>query len=105
MVLAYVSRYVGHDEAEDVTQRTFLDAWRHAGRHDPGQRFTGWLCTIAYRRAVDALRARRHQVVDVESLRELPEEDGRETVNRFAHAADVRARWRSCPTTSESSWR
>lgn len=48
---------------------------------------------------------RRHQVVDGESLRELSGEDGRETVNRFAHAADVRARWRSCPTTSESSWR
>ncbi len=91
MVLAYVSRYVGRDEAEDVTQRTFLDAWRHAGRYDPGQRFTGWLFTIAHRRAVDALRARRHQVVDVESLRELSGEDGRETVNRFADAADVRA--------------
>jgi RNA polymerase sigma-70 factor (ECF subfamily) len=91
MVLAYVSRYVGRDEAEDVTQRTFLDAWRHAGRYDPSQRFTGWLFTIAHRRAVDALRARRHQVVDVESLRELSGEDGREMVSRFADAADVRA--------------
>lgn len=90
-VLTYVSRYVGPDEAEDVMQRTFLDAWRHAGRYDPSQRFTGWLFTIAHRRAVDALRARRHQVVDVESLRELAGEDGRETVNRFADAADVRA--------------
>jgi RNA polymerase sigma-70 factor (ECF subfamily) len=90
-VLSYVSRYVGRDEAEDVMQRTFLDAWRHAGRYDPSQRFTGWLFTIAHRRAVDALRARRHQVVDVESLRELAGEDGRETVNRFADAADVRA--------------
>ena len=91
MVLSFVSRYVGRDEAEDVMQRTFLDAWRHAGRYDPSQRFTGWLFTIAHRRAVDALRARRHQVVDVESLRELSGEDGRETVNRFADAADVRA--------------
>jgi RNA polymerase sigma factor (sigma-70 family) len=90
-VLSYVSRYVGRDEAEDVMQRTFLDAWRHAGRYDPSQRFTGWLFTIAHRRAVDALRARRHQVVDVESLRELAGEDGRETVDRFADAADVRA--------------
>jgi RNA polymerase sigma-70 factor (ECF subfamily) len=90
-VLSYVSRYVGRDEAEDVLQRTFLDAWRHAGRYDPRQRFTGWLFTIAHRRAVDALRARRHQVVDVESLRELAGEDGRETLNRFADAADVRA--------------
>lgn len=90
-VLAYVSRYVGRDEAEDVTQRTFLDVWRHAGRYDPAQRFTGWLFTIAHRRAVDALRARRHRVVDVESLRELSGEDGREMVSRFADAADVRA--------------
>ena len=91
MVLAYASRYVGRDEAEDVMQRTFLDAWRNAGRYDPGQRFTGWLFTIAHRRAVDALRRRRHQVVDVDALRELSGEDGREMVNRFADAADVRA--------------
>ncbi|MFN8194531.1 MAG: sigma-70 family RNA polymerase sigma factor [Nocardioidaceae bacterium] len=90
-VLAYVARYVGPDEAEDVLQRTFLDAWRSAHRYDPRQRFSGWLFTIAHRRAVDALRARRHQVVDVEALRELSGEDGRETASRFADAADVRA--------------
>lgn len=90
-VLAYVSRYVGPDEAEDVLQRTFLDAWRSAHRYDPRQRFSGWLFTIAHRRAVDTLRARRHRVVDVDSVRELTGEDGRETANRFADAADVRA--------------
>ena len=31
-LLAYLGRYVGRDEAEDVMQRTFLDAWRHAPR-------------------------------------------------------------------------
>lgn len=90
-VLTYVSRYVGRDEAEDVLQKTFLDAWRYAGRYDPRQRFTGWLFTIAHRRAVDTLRARRHHVVDVETIRDLTGEDGRETVERFADAADVRA--------------
>ena len=75
-VLAYVRRYVGPDEAEDVLQRTFLDVWRNAVRYDPRQRFTGWLFTIAHRRAVDTLRARRHQVVNVESIRELAGEDG-----------------------------
>jgi RNA polymerase sigma factor (sigma-70 family) len=89
-VLAYVSRYVGRDDAEDVLQRTFLDAWRHASRYDPRQRFSGWLFTIAHRRAVDTLRSRRHGVIDVESVRELMGEDGRETVDRFADAADVR---------------
>ena len=90
-VLAYARRYVGRDEAEDVVQRTFLDAWRNADRYDPGRRFTAWLFTIAHRRAVDALRSRRHHLVDLESLRELSGEDGREMVNRFVAAADVRA--------------
>ena len=89
-VLAYVSKYVGRDEAEDVLQRTFLDVWRFAGRYDPAQRFTGWLFTIAHRRAIDTLRTRKHRVVDVETIRELSGEDGRETANRFADAADVR---------------
>ncbi|MFC4784569.1 RNA polymerase sigma factor [Nocardioides sp. MAHUQ-72] len=90
-LLAYLRRYVGPDEAEDVLQRTFLDVWRHAGRYQPSQRFSTWLFTIAHRRAVDALRARRHQVVDVEAARDLVGEDGRETAERFAEAADVRA--------------
>ena len=90
-LLAYLRRYVGPDEAEDVLQRTLLDAWRHASRYQPGHRFSTWLFTIAHRRAVDTLRARRQQVVDVEAARDLVGEDGRETVERFAEAAEVRA--------------
>ncbi|MFD1827089.1 MULTISPECIES: RNA polymerase sigma factor [Mumia] len=91
VVLAYVTRYVGRHEAEDVMQRTFLDVWRGASGYDPSQRFTGWLFTIAHHRAIDALRARRHGVVDLEALRELAGEDGRDTVNRLADAALVRS--------------
>lgn len=96
-LLTYLRRYVGPDEAEDVLQRTFLDVWRGAGRYDPRQRFSGWLFTIAHRRAVDALRARRHGVVDVETVRDLVGEDGRETMERFADAADVRAALQQVP--------
>jgi RNA polymerase sigma-70 factor (ECF subfamily) len=90
-LLAYLRRYVGPDEAEDVLQRTFLDVWRSAERYDPDQRFASWLFTIAHRRAVDALRGRRHPVVDVEAARGLIGEDGRETAQRYADAAEVRA--------------
>lgn len=90
-VLAYLRRYVGPDEAEDVAQRTFLDVWRHADRYRPEQRFSSWLFTLAHHRAVDALRARRHTVVDVDTLRDLVGEDGRETAERHAEAADLHA--------------
>jgi RNA polymerase sigma-70 factor (ECF subfamily) len=90
-VLAYLTRFVGPSEAEDVLQRTFLDAWRFAERYDTRERFSGWLFTIARRRAIDALRARRHDLVDVEQAREVVGEDGRETVDRLADAAELRA--------------
>lgn len=90
-VLAFLRRHVGPNEAEDVLQKTFLDVWRHADRYDPEKRFSAWLYTIAHRRAIDTLRSRRYKVVDVDTVRDLVGEDGRETADRFADAADVRA--------------
>ena len=96
-LLSFLRRYVGADEAEDVLQRTFLDVWRCAARYDPAQRFSTWLFTLAHRRAVDTLRTRRHQVVDIASLRDLVGEDGRDTVDKYADAADVRTAVRRLP--------
>lgn len=90
-LLTYLRRYVGPDEAEDVLQRTFLDVWRSAGRYEPEQRFSSWLFTIAHHRAVDTVRRRRDAVVDVDTVRGLVGEDGRETAARYADAAEVRA--------------
>ncbi len=104
-VLAFLRRYVGVDEAEDVLQRTFLDVWRSATRYDRTQRFTTWLFTIAHRRAVDALRTRRHPVVDLDTVHDLVGEDGRETVDRFADAADVRQALDQLPDHEEQTIR
>ena len=90
-ILAFLSRYVGPDEAEDVLQRTFIDAWRGAHTYDPEQRLSTWLFTIAHRRAVDTLRSRKHDVVPVDALRDLVGEDGRDVVERYADAVEVRA--------------
>lgn len=89
-VLAYLRRYVGMDDAEDVLQRTFLDVWRGAARYDPAQNLAGWVFTIARRRAIDTIRSRRPAVVSVDAVRDLVGEDGRITAERFAWAAEVR---------------
>jgi RNA polymerase sigma factor (sigma-70 family) len=89
-VLAFLRRYVGPDEAEDVLQRTFLDVWRNADRYDPGRPLSTWVFTIAHHRAVDTLRRHRPAVVPIDAIRELVGEDGRVVAERHAWAAEVR---------------
>jgi RNA polymerase sigma factor (sigma-70 family) len=52
----------GTHEAEDVTQATFVAAWRGRQTYDPERgTLAGWLLGIARRQAVDRLRALRRE--------------------------------------------
>lgn len=56
-ILAFLQRQVGcREDAEDVTQRTFLQAYQSLDRFDPRYRFSPWLFTIARRQGIDFLR-------------------------------------------------
>jgi RNA polymerase sigma-70 factor (ECF subfamily) len=45
-------------QAEEVTQESYLDCWRHAARFDPAKGSAmSWLLTIVHRKAVDRVRS------------------------------------------------
>ncbi len=69
-VLALLVRILGsRSEAEEVLQDVFLQAWRQAGRYEPGRATPrGWLLVLARSRALDVVRsreARRRRETDV----------------------------------------
>jgi RNA polymerase sigma factor (sigma-70 family) len=57
LVFAVAYRALGSRElAEDVTQQTFVKAWRSAASFDPSRALGPWLATIARRTAIDVHR-------------------------------------------------
>ena len=60
-VLRHLSQRTRHEQdAEDLTQETFLKACKNLHRYDPGRPFAAWLFTIAARLAISHARTRRN---------------------------------------------
>ena len=65
-----------HHDAEDVTQATFVAAWRGRQTYDPDRgTLAGWLLGIARRQAVDRLRALRREQTLLASVFRQPGAD------------------------------
>ena len=65
------------DDADDVLQATFADAWRQRHAYDPSRPLRSWLFGIARHRSADAQRARRPTPShDVDGLAERTPLDG-----------------------------
>ena len=67
-VFAMIVRQVSNEQdAEELTQDTFLRAFSHIGSYDPGRAsLSTWLCRIAYRLTLDFQKRRRPFVVSME---------------------------------------
>lgn len=82
-------------EAEEVTQDTFLKAWRGIASFDSGRSsLRGWLCIIARSKSLDRLRRRRVR----------PDQDKARVVCSPAESdfSDERASARLCPERHEA---
>jgi RNA polymerase sigma-70 factor (ECF subfamily) len=76
---------VGDDDARDVTQESFVAAWRELPRLRDASKFEPWLRSIVMNRARNALRARRrHPVV------RLSEERGQISATEPMHLSQER---------------
>lgn len=63
LIYNFCRRSVGADAAHDLTQETFLSAWRAHHTFDPARgSLPGWLMGIAKNRLIDRLRADGRQV-------------------------------------------
>lgn len=84
------------EDAEDLTQETFLRAWRKIHRYDPAMPMLPWLLTMARRLSIAALRRKRP----------LPELIAEETAPPANHAERLweLAKSRLTPVAYSSLW-
>jgi RNA polymerase sigma-70 factor (ECF subfamily) len=100
-VLGLLINLVGiREDAEDLLQVTFLEAWRRARQYDPARsRLDAWLYMIARSRALDHLRQRRdgRQKAPAESLESLMTECPSEGLERRESLRRLRDALRELP--------
>ena len=91
-VFRYLVAMIGPDDAEDVFQETFISALRAYPRLRADSNLRAWALTIANRKAIDAIRARKRRAVPVADVPEVAVQDGRaEDHDVWAAARDLPA--------------
>ncbi len=63
-VYNFVYRYVGNEGgAEDITQESFVKAWKHLRRFDQKRKFKTWIFTIAKNTALNWIKKKRPALI------------------------------------------
>jgi RNA polymerase sigma-70 factor, ECF subfamily len=60
-------------DAEDICQETFIQAYRHLSSFDSGKNLRAWLYTILYRRCLNVAKRKRRFASVLDRLRADPE--------------------------------
>ena len=69
----FIAATVGHSDADDVYQETWLAAMRAYPRLRDASNLRSWILTVAHRKAIDHIRARGRRAVPVA---DVPEDAG-----------------------------
>jgi len=94
-VFRFIARLTRNEAvAEELTNETFLEVWRHANRFEGRSSPPTWLLSIARNRTISALRKRREETWDETAADRL--EDDRDTPDITAQKTDKAALLRQC---------
>jgi len=70
----FTYRYAGNSqEAEDITQETFLKAWKNLKKFNPQKSFKTWIFSIAKNSAIDFLRKKKTVSLSDEEMEKIPD--------------------------------
>lgn len=58
------------EEAEEVTQDSFVKVWQNLRGYQGGSKFSTWMYSIAYRTAISKLRTRKQTTTDLDDVAE-----------------------------------
>jgi len=119
----FLSALVGPHDADDCYQETWIAALRAYPRLENAGNLRGWVLTIAHRKAIDQIRARKRNPVPTERLpetgvvdqhsdpaiwrlvRELPDKQRTATALRYALDLDYAAIGLAMGTSEEAARR
>ena len=58
-VYSFAYRYVGKDEAEDITQNVFVNIWKNIKKFDRNKKFKTWIFSIAKNVSLDWIKKKK----------------------------------------------
>ncbi|MDF1496474.1 MAG: RNA polymerase sigma factor [Patescibacteria group bacterium] len=66
-LLSYIRRISGSsvEDAEDILQESFMDAYKHIANFDPSLKFSSWIYRIVHNRTISAYRKKKKEMGDM----------------------------------------